>query len=302
MRWTFWKRRQKKDAATSGTQTPVSRPMYVPGRESVMTGESHYVLPNDLHETNRLELQHVAMLEQFGTNIFAPIQDPKHILDVASGTGRWAKEVGAQFPIAQIVGIDVSVPLEIQEKGPASEYTFQQANVLNPLPFPDGYFDYVHMRFVFSAIPALKWPEVIRELVRVTAPNGWVELVEAYTPIEGGPALAQIEAWATQLLAARGIDITYGRHVATLLRDAGLTSISERSASLPMGPYGGKVGQIIGLDMFTAFRSATPAYVQALGIERNTVQDTIDQADADVYDNKYQAIFPIYIAFGQRPG
>ncbi len=272
-----------------------------PGVTAVLSGESHYVLPNDLQETNRLDLQHVAMLEYFGTNIFAPIQAPARILDIASGTGRWAKEVAAQFPTAQITGIDVSIPLEIQEKGQSSKYTFQQANVLDPLPFADGSFDYVHMRFVFSAIPALKWPEVIRELVRITAPQGWVELVEAYTPIEGGPALAQIESWATQLLATRGIDITFGRQVGTLLRDAGLTSISERSDALPMGPYGAKVGQIVGLDMFTAFRNAMPAYEQALGIDRRAVQATIDQADADVYGNQYRAIFPIYIAFGQRP-
>jgi hypothetical protein len=85
------------------------------------------------------------------------------------------------------------------------------------------------------------------------------------------------------------------------LRDAGLTSVSERSDALPMGPYGGKVGQIIGLDMFTAFRNATPAYVQALGIDRKTVQETIDQADADVYGSQYRAKLPIYIAFGQKP-
>jgi ubiquinone/menaquinone biosynthesis C-methylase UbiE len=257
-------------------------------------------LPNVLKETNRLDLQHLAMYEFFGTHVFAPVGAPNRILDVACGTGRWAKEVAGQFPEAQVTGMDINVPLEIQERGSSQAYTFVQANLLEPLPFPDAHFDYVHMRFVFSAVPAAAWPVVVGELVRVTAPGGWVELVEAHTPIAGGAALAQIEAWARQLLAQRGVDMELGQQVGTFLRGAGVESVTERNEELPMGPYGGRVGQIIGVDMFMAFRTMTQRYIQGLGLEEQEVQATIDQADADVYQEQAKCVFPVYIAFGQR--
>jgi hypothetical protein len=157
------------------------------------------------------------------------------------------------------------------------------------------------MRFMVSAMPVQKWPEVVRELVRVTAPGGWIELVEAYVPIEGGPSWAQIESWGKQVLGSRGIDLTLGNQVGRFLRDAGVVSVTERSDALPVGPYGGRVGQIIGLDLLTAFQSAVPLYVQVLGTDEKTIRGGIDQADDDVFSERVRAVFPIYIAFGQRP-
>jgi SAM-dependent methyltransferase len=258
-------------------------------------------LPNDLRETHRLDLQHLALHESFGTNVFAPVSAPARILDVACGTGRWAKEVAQLFPEAQVTGMDISVPLEIQEQGPSGEYTFVQANLLEPLPFADTQFDYVHTRFVVGAVPAAAWPEVVRELVRVTAPGGWVELVEGVHPMAGGAALAQIVAWWQQVLAQRGVDLALGQQVGASLRDAGLESVTERSEELPVGPHGGRIGQILGVDMFTIIRTAAQVFVQGLGVEGQQVQATLAQADADIYQGQAKAVMPIYIAFGKRP-
>jgi ubiquinone/menaquinone biosynthesis C-methylase UbiE len=299
MPWfSWWPRKQQIPAVATST---APRTVYVPGRETVMTGESHYVIPHDLREANRLDLQHYALKEHFGTNSFAPILNPKHILDVACGTGRWAMELAAQFPDAQVVGIDASLPIEVQEqRPPPTEYRFVQGNALEPLPFPDASFDYVHMRFMFSAMPAQKWPEVVHELARVTGPGGWVELVEANSPTNGGEALEQAGLWGSQMLATRGIDLAQTRNIGRYLAEAGLVAITERDGSLPVGSYGGRVGQIMGVDMITAYRLGGSAFVQALGLDQRLVEKTINQADADIYSGQYQAVLPIYIAFGQR--
>jgi hypothetical protein len=157
------------------------------------------------------------------------------------------------------------------------------------------------MRFVFTAVPAAQWPGVVEELVRVTAPGGWVELVEAYFPIDGGPALAQIVEWWRQVLARRGVDLALGQQVGEFLRGAGMESVTERSEKSPVGPHGGRIGQIMGVDLFSGFRSAVQLLVQGLGVEEQQVQATIAQADADIYQEQAKCYAPVYIAFGQRP-
>jgi ubiquinone/menaquinone biosynthesis C-methylase UbiE len=305
MPWFSWFRRRKKSAsAATATAAAEPPPLYTPGRATVMAGESHYVLPNDLHEANRLDLQQLAMREYFGTNTFAPVIAPQRVLDVACGTGRWAMDVARQFPQAQVLGVDIAVPQPeylAKAEPPPPNYTFQQGNALEPLPFPDGTFDYVHMRFIFSAMPLDRWPSVVRELVRVTAPGGWIELVEAASPNNGGPALAQFAVWGQQLMGERGVDLSAGQQIGTFLREAGIPNVTTRDDALPMGPHGGRIGQIVGVDMFTAFRSAMKIFVSALGVEQATADATLAQADADVYGAEYHAQLPIYIAYGQKP-
>ncbi len=57
-----------------------------------MTG---YLFPNDEQENNRLDIfHHICLLLLGGKLHLAPIQHPQRILDVGTGTGIWAIEMG----------------------------------------------------------------------------------------------------------------------------------------------------------------------------------------------------------------
>ena len=43
-----------------------------------------------------------------GTNIVAPVHNPRKILDVGAGSGRWAIEVAKEYPEAEVIGLDLS--------------------------------------------------------------------------------------------------------------------------------------------------------------------------------------------------
>ena len=61
------------------------------------------------NELDRLDLQHhVVNLLLNGELHLAPLQDPKHILDIGTGTGLWAIEMADRFPNSQIIGTDLS--------------------------------------------------------------------------------------------------------------------------------------------------------------------------------------------------
>lgn len=77
-----------------------------------MISATAYAYPNDEQERKRLEFQNMIVVELLGKKQFlAPWTDehpPNRVLDIATGTGHWAIDIGDQFPEAQVVGIDLS--------------------------------------------------------------------------------------------------------------------------------------------------------------------------------------------------
>src|SRR5712692_6141883 len=155
-----------------------------------------YLLPKDVLETQRLDFQFYLIRSILHGNHASPLRsDLTSILDVGCGTGRWVIEMARTFPGAQVVGLDIELP---RQSAPAlpSTTSFVQANVLDGLPFADRSFDFTHQRLLVLAIPAAHWPLVVGELVRVTRPGGWVELLEGGDVfLNAGPATQRFLAW-----------------------------------------------------------------------------------------------------------
>jgi SAM-dependent methyltransferase len=154
------------------------------------SGDVPYLLPHhaiEATEIDRLDVQHHAVQERLGANYLAPLKQPSRILDVGCGTGLWAYELCAEFPEAQVVGLDL-VPSK--QPWPAA-YRFVRANLLQGLPFADDRFDFVHQRFLRVGVPVRSWQVVVQDLVRVARPGGWVELVESAAEFEPAGAASE---------------------------------------------------------------------------------------------------------------
>jgi len=109
-----------------------------------------------------------------------------------------------------------------------------------------------------------------------------------------------LREWLMQLVALRGVDGTLGSQIGTFLAEAGLTNVVARSTLLPMGPQGGKIGQLVATDMFSAFRGLTQPLAQAGIATPDVIQQTIAAAHEEVYGGRYQCKWPIYIAYGMK--
>ena len=280
-------------------------PLLVAESAKGVTMSNSYLIPNDLHESQRLDFQHFIMREAFKGNSIAPINHPLHILDVATGTGRWAIELARAFPDAEVVGVDMAPPAVAYaepDQPPPANYRFQLANILDGLPFPDGTFDYVHMRFVGIGIPIARWPEVITDLIRVTAPGGWVELMEALPMEGGGPALDEILAKLMEISRARGMVAVQEAQFGAWLRDGGLTEVSTRMERLPFGNAQGRLGHYTALDIFTGMRAVGGGLAKAGTMDQAVFDQLMQQADEDVHSGRYQCALPICIAYGQKAG
>ena len=294
MRWfRFWRR----GAAAKGS----NQERFETRGERRHRADAPYVLPADDQEINRLDFQHYMLRHTLQGNYAAPIVSPRSILDVGSGTGRWAMEMAAIFPQANVLGVDISATPSDAGQGEVPENcAFTTGNILEGLKFADGSFDYVHMRLLLFAIPEARWPDVVRELTRVTRPGGWVELVETGPQQHGGPAMDQLVDWITIASRRRGINPLLGPRIGDLMGMAGLANVTPRSIALPVGAYGGRVGKLAETDVFGVV-GGVKGMVTSMGIATPEAYDSaMRQARIDL--DRTQCALPFYIAYGQRPG
>ncbi len=243
--WQFWRRGARQGSAATARAVDPSRRSIL-GRRFV--AGVPYVLPKDDAEINRLDFQHYMLRSVLRSNYAAPIDRPRDIVDVGTGTGWWAAEMAIQFPQANVIGLDI-VPPPADEQSARSirpgNYVFVAGNILEGLPFEDASFDFVHQRMLVGAIPAERWQSVVNELARITRRGQWVELLEAGSAVGGGRGLETLNYWGITAAARRGITISMSERIGSFLEQAGLAKVTFREVRIPLGKHGGRLGSMM---------------------------------------------------------
>lgn len=305
MRWFGWFRSKPKYAAQRGAINLNAVTNVVAGRERVVG--LPYALPADGEEVNRLDFQHYMLRFAFQGNFAAPIGQPTSILDVGTGTGRWAMEMAQTFPDANVIGLDVKPPAmdERAERRPDADvrppnYTFVAGNLFEGLPFGEKSFDFVHQRLLFTAIPHGRWSWVASELMRVTRPGGWVELVDSIGLANGGPNVEQLMEWIRLLSLKRGVDLNDGARLAEAIGSTPLRNQASRRIDLPTGAYGGRLGRMVATDFVSVCKGFGGVAV-AQGICTQSAWDlTLENMQLDLAQPDNRCVTPFFIAYGQR--
>jgi SAM-dependent methyltransferase len=197
-----------------------------------MTEEEGYLLDN----------QRVEAGQRF--DVFAELFDPstfRHLMAVGLGPGWRVWEVGAggrSVPawLARQVGADGRVlATDIDTSwvsGTAGVEVLRHDVGLDPVP--DGPFDLVHARLLLVHVPHRD--RALAQMVAALRPGGWLVVEEADPALQPlvcvedqGPAekLAnRLKSGFRRLLAARGVDLAYGRTLPRRLRELGLVDVS----------------------------------------------------------------------------
>jgi hypothetical protein len=205
--------------------------------------------------------------------------------------------MAADFPACHFLGIDIA-PLQPTTILPQN-CSFELVNVLEGIPKPDNWFDYVRQRLLVGAIPADKWKQHIQECMRVCASGGWIEIVETDAQIlNGGPACQQASIWTAQGLKTRGIDVHLMQQLDELMREAGLINVTKQTFAAPFGPWGGQAGRLFAEDFKLGTSSMQPLFTHALGVPKEQVENNCDLAMKEL--ESYQPYLTIYVYLGQK--
>ncbi len=279
----------------AGPPQPWARTQVLPaGPQRTYLTDAPYLLPKDALEDERLRFQHYALHHAFGNHYLAPLSpETRTILDVGSGTGIWPIDMAQQFPHAHIIGVDVA--LTSLPRALPNTCLFAHADVLQGLPFPDHQFDFTHQRLLVFAIPAPRWPEVVQELVRVTRPQGWIELLEVGTAVQnGGPATERLLSWLREAVQTLGIELTMVTQLRDLLKQAGCQAVEAQDIPVPLGSWAGRGGEMLKLDALRVFQALQPRTTTPA----EQFEAMLDAATAEWEQNQASYIF--HAAYGRR--
>ncbi len=283
-----------------------------PGRWAWLGGRrmltnTPYILPKDQEEGERLDLQHYLVRFVAGGNYRAPIRQPRAILDVACGTGIWCREMAQQFPRARVVGFDIDQTPLNRSRGasrPGGQFPpnfhFQIADALQPFPFEDETFDFVHARFIAPFVPIDRWPHVVGEMMRVLKVGGAIEIVDMERlPVTTSPAYHRLtEKMGMKLMSSRNLYSGVEDHLVKHLSEAGAERIQQRKFTIGTGPQSQRQQQLLASDLFSALAHLR-GVIATLGVISEEEYDTlVEQARQEV--EKVGITMSIVFAFGAK--
>ncbi|KAJ3040436.1 hypothetical protein HDV00_010872 [Rhizophlyctis rosea] len=255
-----------------------------------------YPMPNDEDEMDRLDIQHYMLRYAYQGNYCAPVTDMlckrgARILDAGCGSGIWAIEMATDFPNAAVTGIDISPVQSRANKPPNVEFQTVDLTKL-PLPFADGTFDFVRMRFLILGIKADQWASIIRELARVTKKGGYMELCEPTMGVhEDQKVMQEFMANVAPLIAARGVDTQIASKLKSHLLNCDLlTNVRETSRLIPYRRFPedeglDRLAELVRHDAIMAQAAMKPVFV-ARGMPPEQFDDTIRRATEEMAHSK----------------
>ncbi|KXH69618.1 methyltransferase domain-containing protein [Colletotrichum salicis] len=283
------------NGGTAGTEYPDYTEH---GRQYGSFGGGRYLFPVDEAEKDRLDMFHALITRARGGLWEVPLPDKPQVLDLGTGTGIWAIDVGDKFwedrNQGQVLGLDLSL---IQPKLIPTCVRFERADVEAPLPHEqmpthEQIFDLVHIQMLLGSIR--DWPALYRKSFRQIKPGGYIEQVEIeWLPRSDDNTLATnspLAIWGDNLRSAMG---RYGQPIdiidtKTELHAAGFTEITEKVIRLPTNPWSQipaeeELGRWFNLGLTHCLEGLTLApFIRVLGWQRDDVDRLVDDLKKDI--------------------
>ncbi|KAE9366332.1 S-adenosyl-L-methionine-dependent methyltransferase [Stipitochalara longipes BDJ] len=279
------------------------------GRTYHAFNSGKYMLPNDIREQDRLDLQHHSFKIMLDGNLnLAPVTNPHRVLDLATGTGIWAIEFAQEHPESSVTGTDLSpiqpdfVPANCQFEinDAEEEWNFSQP------------FDYIHARAIVTCFK--NNPAIVQKIFENLAPGGYFELQDPCLPmrcddgtLEGTP----LNEWNEKLVESMsriGRNLRDGQNWGQYMRDAGFEDVVEHRIYVPVNPWArGKKNKLLGAisqqNLLEGVESMSKAaFTRVLGWSPERLEELLEGVRANLQDKHVHAYGIVYFAYGRKPG
>ncbi|KAH7159770.1 S-adenosyl-L-methionine-dependent methyltransferase [Dactylonectria estremocensis] len=279
------------------------------GRRYHRYRHGRYPLPNDEAEQNREDMLHAMMLEATDGRLFyAPVgKFPQKIVDLGTGTGIWAIEVGDMYPSAEVIGLDLS---PIQPAWVPPNVKFLVDDVEDQWLNGDD-IDFVHLR---NMIPILKSPVgLLKQAITHMKPGGWIELQDVDGQCHSDDNTIP-DDWPikrfTEHIVEGFAQFGTNSHAAVFggqyLAEAGFVNIKHNYIKLPYGTWPrDKTTRLVGMYYRTACEEFFPAvgavHFPRMGWKKLEMELFFAECRKSMRDPKVHAYGKMHFWSGQKP-
>ncbi|KAG6044178.1 hypothetical protein E4U39_003610 [Claviceps sp. Clav50 group G5] len=236
----------------------------------------------------------------------SPIGDhPQKILDIGTGTGIWAVEVGDRYPSAKVRGIDIApiqpawVPVNVTFLVDDCEQDWIERDV-----------DLAHFRFTIATLKNTS--QVLGHAFKSLRPGGWIELQELLpTPLcddgtmpDDDPVKYLYEK-IERAFEKFGMRAQLPAELEPFLHEAGFENIHCQIFKVPIGSWAkDRTMRIVGLYQKMAVVDVLPIFsgpFQALGMSEAEIEVMNAMARKGLDDPKAHRYFNYYFWYAQKP-
>ncbi|KAF2842832.1 S-adenosyl-L-methionine-dependent methyltransferase [Patellaria atrata CBS 101060] len=294
---------------TTSIKSSIMNYKYENGRRYHAFKDGSYFLPNDEDEMDRLDLFHHLLTLAIGDKLhLAPIGDnPQRILDLGTGTGIWAMDMGDLYPSAEILGNDLS---PIQPTLVPPNVKFEVDDMEKEWVYSSK-FDLIHARYLAGSLK--DWPGLMEQAYKFTKPGGWVEFqdfdMRFYTTngefYRGCPS----DVWTEKVIEGItkfGLVAEPGPKLEQWVRDAGFINVHHELIPIPVGrwPKDPKKKEIGMFDLYQFLDGLEAISLRVLTTALNwkpeEVQVLLANVRKDLKNPRFQAQHNYHVVWAQK--
>ncbi|KAF6816803.1 methyltransferase domain-containing protein [Colletotrichum sojae] len=281
------------------------------GRTYHKVSDGKYILPNDEHEQDRLDItNHLWLLTWDGDLCNCPKKDgAKRVLDLGTGTGIWAMDYADEHPEAtKVIGVDLS---PIQPGFVPPNCSFEVDDIEKEWTWSTP-FDFIFARNLAAGIA--DWQELINRAYENLEPGGYLELQDHNLPVkcDDGTLTEKSKYYKWCMMVLEGLE-KMGRAVGVaplfkqMLLNAGFEDVVEKKLKWPNNPWpedpklkelgtwvytSGSSGiEAISVGLFTRVHNWTIEEIRVLCAEVRNEHKNL----------KMHGYFDVYCVWGRKP-
>ncbi|GBC00854.1 hypothetical protein RclHR1_00040005 [Rhizophagus clarus] len=255
------------------------------------------------YRNDQLYCAHLMLKQAWNGNFGAPVNDllssnsDAKVLDFGCGSGYWTLEMATEYPSPKFYGINpvASFPGSVLPRN----VEFIVSNVLtDTLPFKDAEFDYVFARNIMFTFHKPNFESIVmKEILRVLKPGGYIEFVEEEI-IEGhnrGKALMHwnidgLKVW----LESQKIDYEIICRFKECLQSTNqLKDITEQKLKIPIGKSNGFIGELAAEYIMCTVKSMADNLMPIMNLTNEEYDHLVEEIEKEVKENEeeYNAYF-----------
>jgi len=280
---------------------------YENGRRFHTFRHGRYPIPNDDVEQNREDMKHAMMLELTDGKLFlAPIKEnPQKIIDLGTGTGIWAIDVGDKYPSATVLGVDLS---PIQPLWVPPNVKFMVDDIEDE--WVHSTFDFIHMRTISPIIKDV--PKLLKQALAHLEPGGFFEAQEihAYPYCDDGTMpddypIAKLYTLLNKAFKGFGTEFDNGERMASMMEDAGFVNVHEKILKVPIGTWPkNKTLRLVGMYWRLAISDFLPPVggriLLSLGMSPEEIEVFLVGVRKALADTSVHSYFNYHMCYGQK--